>query len=98
MGRTADHAILDGLESLGDSPQDPELHTSEGVLGALEVLHLQAQVPDQVVVNEGHWGDRQLLGGQHGEGPPLDGEDVLLHLWGVVLAGRGEHLGRYFTL
>ena len=61
VGRAADHAVLDGLESLGDSPQDPEPHPPEGVLGALEVVHLQAQVPDQVVVNEGDWGDRQLL-------------------------------------
>ena len=98
MGRTADHAILDGLKSLGNSPQDPELHTSEGVFGALEVVHLQAQVPDQVEVDEGDWGDRQLLGGEHGERPPLDGEDVLLHVRGVVLAGSGEHFGRVFTL
>ena len=61
VGRATDGAILDGLESLGDSPQDPHPLPPEGVLGALEVLHLQAQVPDQVVVNEGHWGDRQLL-------------------------------------
>lgn len=58
MGRTADDAILNGLESLGDSPQDPELHTSKGVLGALEVVHLQAQILDQVEVNEGNWGHR----------------------------------------
>ena len=85
-----DGAILDGLESLGDSPQNPELQTSEGVFGALEVLHLQSQVPDQVEVDEGDWGYRQLLGVEHGEGPPLDGEDVHLHVGGVVLAGRGE--------
>ena len=35
MGRTADDAILNGLESLGNSPQDPEFSSCEGVLGAL---------------------------------------------------------------
>ena len=92
VGRPADSAVLDGLESLGDSPQNPEPRTSKGVLGALEVVHLQSQVPDQVIVDEGDWGGRQLLRTEHGEGPPLDGEDVLLHLGGVVLVGRGEHL------
>ena len=98
MSCTTDGAILNGLQSLRYSPQDPELPASEGVLGALEVVHLQAQVPDQVEVNEGHWGNRQLLGGQHGEWPPLDGEDVLLHLGGVVLADSREGLGRDFTI
>ena len=55
-----DGAILNSLQSLRYSPQDPELPASDGVLGALEVVHLQAQVPDQVEVDEGHWGDRQL--------------------------------------
>ena len=55
-----DGAILNSLQSLRYSPQDPELPAPEGVLGALEVVHLQAQVPDQVEVDEGHWGDRQL--------------------------------------
>ena len=81
VGRPADSAVLDGLESLGDSPQNPEPRTSKGVLGALEVVHLQTQVPDQVVVNEGHWGDRQLLGVEHSKGPALDGKDELLHFW-----------------
>ena len=83
----ADLPVLDGLEGLGDSPQDPELHTSEGVLAALEVLYLQAEVPDQVEVNEGNWGDGQLLAGKHGEGPALDGKDVFFHLGGVLLTG-----------
>ena len=61
VGRTGNAAVLDSLERLRNSPQNPELPPSEGVLGALEVVHLQAQVPDQVEVNEGHWGDRQLL-------------------------------------
>ena len=61
VGCTTDGAILDGLNSLGNSPQNSEPQPTEGVLGALEVVHLQSQVPDQVVVNEGHWGDRQLL-------------------------------------
>ena len=88
VGRPADGAILDGLESLGDSPQNPELHTSEGVFGALEVLYLQSQVPDQVEVNEGHWGDRQLLCREHCKWPALDSEDKFFHVWRVVLAGR----------
>ena len=92
VGRTGNAAVLDGLERLRNLPQNPELPPSEGVLGALEVVHLQSQVPDQVVVDEGDWGGRQLLRAEHGEGPPLDGEDVLLHLGGVVLTGRGEHL------
>ena len=98
VSRATDGAILDGLDSLGNSPQNSELQPSEGVLGALEVVHLQSQVPDQVVVDEGDWGHRQLLGVEHGEGPPLDGEDVLLHLGGVVLAGSREGLGRDFTI
>ena len=53
-----DGAILNSLQSF--SPQDSELPASNGVLGGLEVVHLQAQVPDQVEVDEGHWGDRQL--------------------------------------
>ena len=61
VGCATDGAILDGLNSLGNSPQNSESHPTEGVFGALEVVHLQAQVPDQVVVDEGHWGDRQLL-------------------------------------
>ena len=97
MSCPTDGAILNGLQSLRYSPQDPKLPATDGVLGALEVVHLQAQVPDQVEVNEGHWGDPQLLGGQHGEWPPLDGEDVLLHVRGVVLTGSGENLARFFT-
>ena len=61
VSRATDGTILDGLNSLGNSPQNSEPQPTEGVLGALEVLYLQAQVPDQVVVDEGHWGDRQLL-------------------------------------
>ena len=60
MSCTTDGAILNGLQCLRYSPQDPQLPASDGVLGALEVVHLQAQVPDQVEVNEGHRGDRQL--------------------------------------
>ena len=97
VGRATDGAILDGLDSLGNSSQNPEPYPTKGVLGALEVVHLQSQVSDQVVVHERDWRDRQLLGGEHGEGPPLDGEDVLLHVRGVVLTGRRELLGRIFT-
>ena len=97
VGRTGNAAVLDSLERLRNSPQNPELPPSEGVFGALEVVHLQAQVPDQVVVHEGHWGDRQLLRGEHGEWPAPDGEDVLSHVGRVVLTGRGENFGRVFT-
>ena len=88
MSCPTDGAILNGLQSLRYSPKDPELPASEGVLGALEVVHLQAQVPDQVEVNEGHWGDRQLLCREHCKWPALDSEDKFFHVWRVVLAGR----------
>ena len=64
------------------------------LLAALEVLYLQAEVPDQVEVNEGNWGDGQLLAGEHGEGPALDGKDVFFHLGGVLLTGGYKYLGR----
>ena len=88
MSCAIDGAILNGLNSLRDSAQDSELHTWEGVLGALEVVHLQAQVPDQVEVDEGHWGDRQLWCWEHCKWPALDSEDKFFHIWRVVLAGR----------
>jgi len=42
----ADHTILDGLDGLGNLTQDPQPGTSVGELHALELLHLEPEVPD----------------------------------------------------
>ena len=45
-------AVLDSLDSGGDTLKDAHLVTSEVKLTALEVGHLKAEFPHQVVVDE----------------------------------------------
>jgi len=42
---------MDGLHSDGDLAKDPQLVPGEGELGVLEVCHLYAEVPHEVVVD-----------------------------------------------
>ena len=86
-----DPAVLDSLDGLGNSPEDPELVTSIGELRALQVLHLEAEISDQIIVHEGGAGYRQLAGGQHREGSPLDGKHKFL-LIRIFIAERDKFL------
>ena len=54
-------AVLDALDSGGDTPKDAHLVTSEVELTALEVGHLEAEFPYQVVVDEvGVWSGKDV--------------------------------------
>ena len=48
----ADDPISDGLDSLGDSAEDPQFLAAKIELGTLEVGHLEAEVTHQIKINE----------------------------------------------
>ena len=86
-------AVLDALDSGGDTPKDAHLVTSVVKLTALEVGHLEAEFPHQVVVNEvGVW-SRKNVGDQGGEGPALAGEHVLFIVVAISVTGGKYRLG-----
>ena len=49
-------ALVDGLHGEADLSEDAELVPAIGKLGVLQVCHLDAEVPHEVVVNQGAGG------------------------------------------
>ena len=45
-------ALMDGLDSEADLAENTELVPGEGKLGVLQIRHLDAEVPHQVIVNQ----------------------------------------------
>ena len=55
-GSHVDHAskytILHGLNSLGNSSENPEPVASKGELTALDVIHLETELLHEIVINQ----------------------------------------------
>ena len=54
----ADDPVGDGLDSLGDSAEDPQLLAAEAELGTLQVRHLEIEIIHQIKIDErdgGYW-------------------------------------------
>jgi len=68
-------ALMDRLGSEADLAEDPQLVPSVGELSVLQVSHLDAEVPHDVVVNEGRAGCWQVWRHQTSEWSPFDTED-----------------------
>ena len=67
--------LMDHLGSEADLAEDPQLVPGEGRLSVLQVSHLGAEVPHDVVVNEGRAGCWQVWRHQTSEWSPFDTED-----------------------
>ena len=67
--------LMDRLGSEADLAEDPQLVPGEGKLSVLQVSHLDAEVPHDVVVNEGRAGCWQVWRHQTSEWSPFDTED-----------------------
>ena len=68
-------ALMDSLGSEADLAEDPQLVPSEGELGVLQISHLDAEIPHDVVVNEGRTGCWKVWRHQTSEGSPFDTEN-----------------------
>ena len=86
VDRATDHPVGDSLNSLGYLAEDPKLLSTVGEFGTLKVRHFQSEFTDQVEVNEGGAGYRQLLTGQQRKWPPLHGKDKLPLVRVIVVA------------
>ena len=87
---SAEFSVLDTLDSCRDSAKDPHLLAAEMELPTLYIRQLEAQLPDEIIVNERGGGSGEVGGHQRHEGVALAGEDVLLVSRAVVVA-RSEH-------
>ena len=67
--------LMDRLGSEADLAEDPQLVPGEGKLSVLQVSHLDAEVPHDVVVNQGRAWCRQVWRHQTSEGSPFDTEN-----------------------
>ena len=57
----ADDPVGDGLDSLGDSSEDPQFLAAKTELGTLEVRHLEIEIIHQIKINERDGGNWQTL-------------------------------------
>jgi len=91
-------ALMDGLGGEADLAEDPELVPAVGELGVLQVSHLDAKVPHEVVVNQGGGWCWQVWGHEASKGSSFDTKDELFILVGVpVTRGRiDDRTGHHF--
>ena len=61
MHGATDDPVGDGLDSLRNSPKDPQFLATKAELGTLEVGHLEAKITHQIKINERDGGDWQTL-------------------------------------
>jgi len=87
-------AVLDALDGGGDLAEDTHLVSRIVKLATLKVGHLEAEVPDQIVVNEVGDGCGKVVGDEGGKGPPFTGKNVFLLSVAVLVAG-GKHRARF---
>ena len=52
MSRAEDDPVTDSLEGLRNLSQDPESVPGVGKFCALDIIQLEAEFPDQIVVNK----------------------------------------------
>ena len=57
----ADDPVSDGLDSLGNSSENPQLLAAKTELGTLEICHLEAEIIDKIEINERSGGNWQTL-------------------------------------
>jgi len=88
---TAELAAPNTLNSCRDAAKDPRLLTTKIEFTALDIGHLEAQLPDEIVVHKGGGGCGEVRGHQCGEWMSLAGEDVFTVSRPIGVA-RGEHV------
>ena len=86
----ANPSSLNTLDSRGHSAQDPHLVAAELEFPALDIGHLEPQLPDKVIVEEGSGGCGEFGRHQNSKRAALAGEHVLL-VGGAVAVAGGEH-------
>ena len=79
------HAVNHTLHGCRDLTEGPHLEAGVAELAALQVGHLEAEAPHQLVVDQGGSGSREMRGCETRERSPLDTEHVLLFIVGILL-------------
>ena len=74
------HAVNHTLHGCRDLTQGPHLEARVAELAALQVGHLEAEAPHQLVVNQGGGGSREMRGCETRKRPPLTTEHIFLLL------------------
>ena len=86
----ANSTILNALDCCGDTTQDPQFVTSIEKFPTLDIGHLEAQLMDEAVVQQGGGRGVETRGDQGHKEPPLTAEHVVLVV-GAVGEGRREN-------
>ena len=84
------------VSSLGDTINDtlncgrnltegPHFEAGVAELAALQVGHLEAKTPHQLIVDKGRGGSREMRGCETRERSPLDTEHILLFIVGILV-------------
>ena len=79
------HAVNHTLHGCRDLTQGPHLEARVAELAALQVGHLEAEAPHQLVVDQGGGGSREMRGCETRERSPLDTEHILLFIVGILV-------------
>ena len=79
------HAIDHTLHGCRDLTEGPHLEAGVAELAALQVGHLEAKTPHQLIVDKGRGGSREMRGCETRKWPTFDTKHVLLLLVSVLV-------------
>ena len=79
------HAVNHTLHGCRDLTEGPHLEARVAELAALQVGHLEAEAPHQLVVDQGRRGGREMWRRETRKWSPLDTENVFLFIVGILV-------------
>ena len=79
------HSIYHTLHGCRDLTEGPHLEAGVAELAALQVGHLEAEAPHQLVVDQGGGGSREVRGCETRKRPTFDAEYIFLFIIRILV-------------
>ena len=79
------HAVNHTLHGCRDLTEGPHLEAGVAELAALQVGHLEAKTPHQLIVDEGRGGSREMRGCEKRKWPTFDTKHILLLFVSILI-------------